>query len=142
MLRGSQGLNGRRQAYAERLWILLGIVGILLMIVCANVANLLLARSENRQKEIALRISLGAGPVRLLRQLLTESLIVALSGGALGLVLAYWCKDSLLRWLSLGSNPLVIDPKLDLRVLGFTTTLCISTAMIAGIIPAHEFLPR
>lgn len=134
---GSQGETNRRQDYRTPLYILLGVVGLVLLIACANVANLLLARAAARQKEIAVRLALGAGRKRLIRQLLTESLVLATLGGALGLLLAFWFKDGLLAVGDWGGQQMsALDTRLDLRVLGFTMALTWLTGFLFGLTPA------
>ena len=134
---GSQGEMNRRQDYQKPLYILSGVVGLVLLIACANVANLQLARAVARQKEIAVRLALGAGRWRLIRQLLTESLVLAALGGALGVLFAFWIKDGLLAVGEWGGDKMAaLEPQLDLRVLGFTLALALLTGLLFGTVPA------
>ena len=133
---GGQGEMFRRKFYAPALYLLLGVVGLVLMIACANVANLLLSRAAGRQKEIGLRLALGASRSRLIRQLLTENVLLALLGGLLGILFAVWIKDGLIAVSLWGGRGMALEPRLDWRVLGFTFALSFLTGIIFGIAPA------
>jgi predicted permease len=134
---GGQGEMNSRQYYKPSLYMLLGVVGLVLLIACANVANLLLSRAAGRQKEIGLRLALGASRWRLIRQLLTESVLLSAIGGVLGLLFAIWIKDGLLAVNDWGGRGMrALEPQLDWRVLGFTLGLCLLTGIIFGLAPA------
>jgi len=120
---------------ARPLLILFGAVGLVLLIACANVSNLLLARAASRRKEIALRTALGASRGRLVRQLMTESGLIALAGGVLGLVVASWSMD-LLIGLAPDTIPRLREVTLDRRVVGFTALVSVATGALFGIVPA------
>jgi predicted permease len=116
--------------------ILMGIGGVVLLIVCANLANLLLARATGRQQEFSVRLALGARPWRLMSQLLTETLLMALIGSLFGLILANWLGGAL-RWLLPAvARPVMTAPPLDNHVFGFTAVLAVSVTVLAGLIPA------
>jgi len=117
------------------LWLLLGGVGVLLLIACANTAQLLLARSLRRAREIAIRSALGAGRLRLIRQFLLEGLVLAFCGGAAGLLVARWIARILLSLLPVRS-PLLASAHLDARVVGFTLAVSMVSAIVFAIIPA------
>jgi predicted permease len=126
-----RGNPGRWRDYKLRLTVLMGVVAIVLLISCANVANLLLARAAARQREMAVRLAIGAGRSRLIRQLLTESILLAVLGGATGLWFAIWAHRALSRFLRLPA-----DLTLDWRVLGFTAAVCLLGGIIFGLAPA------
>jgi predicted permease len=132
-----KGVSDLRDQYSSPLRILLGIVALLLLIACANVANLLLARAVGRQKEIAVRLAVGASRWRLIRQLIAESVILSIAGGAIGILVAWWTGSALLGLLSDSANlPLTANP--DLRVLGFTLALSTLSGILFGLVPAFQ----
>src|SRR4029453_13437526 len=133
---GGQGENDRRRAYAESLRTLMGLVGVLLLVASANVANLLLARGSARRREIALRLALGASRARIVRQLFGESLLLAFTGTAFGILLAYWSRGLLLGLRQFNGDPAALELPLDGRVLAFTIVVTAGTALLFGLAPA------
>ncbi|MBI4471783.1 MAG: ABC transporter permease [Acidobacteria bacterium] len=132
---GSQGYSYSRTNYMRQIQLLVIIIAFVLLIVCANVGNLLLVRAETRSREIAVRMAIGARRCRLLRQLLTESLLLSFAGGVLGSVFALWGRDIFFGLIT-GALLQAASPQLDLRILGFSTALSIVTGILFGLIPA------
>jgi predicted permease len=130
------GLSDLRHEFSKPLQILMAVVALVLLIACANIANLLLARSTARARELAVRQALGAGRARLVRQLLTESLILALSGGVLGVAFASIANHLLLRMISGGPETIPLNISIDLRLLTFTFAVTVATAIVFGTVPA------
>lgn len=138
---GARGYSQERSAFALPLGILMSVVGVVLLIACANLANLLLARSAARQREMAVRLATGAGRMRLVRQLLTEAAVLAILGGTLGLIFAVWAAQVLMTMVAAGTATtasMALDIHPGIRVFGFTAGLSISTALLFGLAPAFR----
>ena len=133
---GGTGLSSLREDYEKPLWLLLSIAGLVLLIACANLANLMLARASAREREIAVRLAIGASRLRLIRQLLAESLLLAFLGAVVGALLAGVLSQSLVSFLSTEGSQLFLDLQPDWRVLGFTAGLAVLTTVLFGLAPA------
>ncbi len=130
------GVSSLRNRYQEPLLLLLGIAGLVLLIACANLANLTLARASTRDREMAVRLAMGADRTRLIRQLLSESFLLTLIGAALGVLLAQLLGSNLVAFLTSSDNPLFLKLAPDWRVLGFTSAVAVLTCVLFGLAPA------
>jgi predicted permease len=130
------GYSSLRNDFSTALIVLMCMVGLVLLIACANVANLLIARGFMRQKEVAVRLSLGASRGRLVRQLLVESLVLSCAGGALGIGIAFMLTRGLLALVPAQGHPLLISPAPDARILSFTLAITVVTGIVFGLVPA------
>jgi putative ABC transport system permease protein len=130
------GVSGLRRDYEAPLWLLLATTGLILVIACANLANLMLARATAREREIAVRLAIGASRGRVVRQLLAESLVLAVAGAAGGFLLAQWLSRFLVGFLTTDANRLYVDLASDWRVFAFTGLLAVATCLVFGLAPA------
>jgi predicted permease len=128
--------SGLRDRYAYPLSLLMGVAGIVLLVACANVANLLLARASGRRGEIAIRLALGAGRSRVVRQFLTECIVLASIGGALAIAMAWWGSGALVHMISTGDSPIPLNAHPDWRVFSFAAAVSLLTGILFGLGPA------
>ena len=138
LMPGSTGISNLRDRYSQPLYVLLGIVGLVLTIACANMANLLLAQSVARRKELAVRLSLGAGRWRLVRQLLVESIMLSTIGAVAGLLIARWGSRAIVAMLSTRTQIVEVNLAMDWRVFAFTTAVGVITGLLFGVAPAFR----
>ncbi|HET7695566.1 MAG TPA: ABC transporter permease [Vicinamibacterales bacterium] len=135
-LGAGSGLSALRRTYGSSLNLLLGVTAVVLLIACANLANLLLARATAREREVAIRLAIGASRARIVRQMLSESLLIAAIGAGAGVLVARWFSASLVAFLSSSDNPLFIDLSLDWRVFAFTAAVAVFACVLFGLAPA------
>jgi putative ABC transport system permease protein len=135
-LPAGEGISSLREIYQRPLWILLAIAGAILLIACANLANLLLARASMREREMAVRLAVGANRLRLIRQLLVENLLLAVVGAVFGVLLAQSLSRFLVSFISTADDQVFLDLGLDWRVLGFTAAVAALTCILFGLTPA------
>jgi putative ABC transport system permease protein len=133
---GSTGFSSLRRDSETPLWLLLGISGLVLLIACANLANLMLARAGARERQLTIRLALGASRGRLIRELLSEGMLLAIAGSLSGLFLAFVISRLLISFISRASNQIVLDLSMDWRILAFTTSLAVLTTVLFGLAPA------
>src|SRR5262249_29557701 len=133
---GGTGYTYLRQQFERPLTVLLGITALVLLIACANVASLLLARATARQREIAVRLSIGASRSRIVRQLLTESTLLSLFGAMAGVLIAWIASMSMLRIFSSGPRPVVFDLSPNWHVLVFSCAVAVANGILFGLLPA------
>ena len=130
------GMSSLRRQFDRPLQLLMAVVGLVLLIACANIASLMLARAASRQKDLAVRQALGAGRFRLIRQLLTECVLLSSAGALVGILFARWGTALLVRVISTARNEVFLDLSLDRRVLGFTVAIAVFTSVLFGLLPA------
>lgn len=135
---GSRGMNEASRQMSRPLFVLMSLVGLVVLLACANMANLLLARSAARQREMSVRMALGAGRPRILRQVLTESLLLAVLGGLVGLLVGYFGRNAILAMLSSPAEPMMLPAGLDWEVFAFNAALSLATGILFGVAPAWQ----
>src|SRR5204863_591680 len=138
--RGARGFSERRAEYGKALWVLMAAVGLVILVVCANVSSLMLARTVARRREMTLRLALGAGRGRLIQQMLVEGTLLAIVSSVLGLFAATWGTRVLLATVSASNtaSPIAIDTTPDARVLAFTAAMTLACALLFGLLPAFR----
>jgi len=132
----STGVSTLRRNYESPLWLLLATTGLVLLIACANLANLMLARATAREREVAVRLAIGASRGRVVRQMLAESLLIAAAGAASGAMLAQWLSRFLVGFLTSDNAPIFVDLAIDWRIFAFTSVLAVVTCLVFGLMPA------
>jgi predicted permease len=132
----STGVSTLRRNYESPLWLLLATTGVVLLIACANLANLMLARATAREREVAVRLAIGASRWRVVRQLLAESLLIAAAGAASGAILAQWLSRFLVNFLTSDNAPIFVNLAFDWRIFAFTAALAVVTCLVFGLMPA------
>jgi putative ABC transport system permease protein len=133
---GGNGFSRLRKEYETPLWLLLAVSGVVLLIACANLANLMLARATAREREVAVRLAIGASRRRIVRQMLSESLLLAAMGAAGGVAVAQWFSRSLVAFLGSDDSPLFVDLGLDWHVFAFTAAVAVAACLLFGLTPA------
>lgn len=135
---GSRGedLNGQR--FTKQVYVLIALAGVVLLLACANLANLLLARASGRQRELSVRLAVGAKPARLMRQMLTESLLLSAAGGIAGLLLGYAARNAIPRLMSSPWATAIINVRFDWKIFGFTVAVSALTGLLFGFVPAWQ----
>jgi predicted permease len=134
---GARGFSERRAEYGKALWVLMAAVGLVILVVCANVSSLMLARTVARSREMTVRMALGAGRTRLMQQMLVEGMLLAIVSSVLGLFAATWGTRVLLAMVS-ASSPIAIDTTPDARVLAFTATMTLASVLLFGLLPGFR----
>ncbi len=135
---GQRGLANLRQQFEQPLLLLMAMAAIVLLIACANIANLLLARAAARHHALAVQLSIGAGRTRLIQQMLAECILLSIGGGVLGIAVAYWCTRVLPRWASGGTTAIPLNLAPDARILIFSIIVAVATGLLSGLAPALQ----